>query len=168
MKKTIYFLAVAAMTLAVSCAKDNLEPGGGKETPERTARIEVSSDNGLFVPAEDGLSASLNFKTRGGEVVVAVSTNLDEWNYSLSDDSWLSVSADKHYLTLTAPLNESDKSRTTELTVTASDADDVVSSYVINVSQNWAGQPEITPSTNAVRFPAFGELASEVKIETNQ
>ncbi len=167
MKKTIYMFLAAVMALA-SCAKDNLEPTDGPKGPERKARLEVTSDNGLFVPSEDGTSAELNFKTKGGEVIVAVSTNLDEWNYSLSDDSWLSVSADKHYLTLTAPLNESDKSLATTLTVTAHDANDNEASYVINVSQNWAGQPEITPSTNAVRFPAFGELSSEVKIETNQ
>lgn len=168
MKKTIYFLAAAVMTLVASCAKDNLEPTDGPTGPERKARIEVSSDNGLFVPSVDGTAADLNFKTKGGEVVVAVSTNLDEWNYSLSDESWLSVSADKHYLTISAPLNESDAVRTVELTLTAYDSNDVTASYVINVSQNWAGQPEITPSTNSVHFPAFGELASEVKIETNQ
>lgn len=167
MKKTIYMFLAAVMALA-SCAKDNLEPTDGPKGPERKASLEVTSDNGLFVPSEDGTSADLNFKTKGGEVVVAVSTNLDEWNWSLSDDSWLSVSADKHYLTLTAPLNESDKSLATTLTVTAHDESDNEASYVINVSQNWAGQPEITPSANAVRFPAFGELSSEVKIETNQ
>lgn len=167
MKRTIYTILATALAFA-SCAKDNLEPVDGPTGPERTARIEVTSDNGLFVPAEDGTSADLNFKTKGGEVVVAVSTNLDEWTWSVSDDSWLSVSADKHYLTLSAPLNEGDAARTAELTLTAHDANDVTASYVIKVSQNWAGQPEITPSTNSVRFPAFGELASEVKIETNQ
>ena len=167
MKKTIYMFLAAVMALA-SCAKDNLEPTDGPKGPERKASLEVSSDNGLFVPSEDGTSAGLNFKTKGGEVVISVSTNLDEWTYTLSDDSWLSVSSDKHYLTLTAPLNEGDAARMAELKVTASDANEVTASYVIKVSQNWAGQPEITPETNAVRFPAFGELASEVKIETNQ
>ena len=57
MKKTIYFLAAAVMTLVASCAKDNLEPTDGPTGPERKARIEVSSDNGLFVPSADGTAA---------------------------------------------------------------------------------------------------------------
>ena len=130
--------------------------------------LEVVSDNGLFVPAEDGTSASLNFKNAGGEVVVSVSTNMENWTYDISDDSWLDVTADKHYITVSAGQNESTESRKSAITVTASDNNDNSINYVINVSQNYAGQPEITVGSNAVRFPAYGELSSEVVVETNQ
>lgn len=151
----------------VSCEnKENPEPE--KPAPSRDSRLEVVSDNGLFVPAEDGSSAALNFKNAGGEVVIAVSTNMENWTYSVSDDSWLGVSSDNHYITLSAGQNESTESRKSVVTVTASDNKDASLSYVINVSQNYAGQPEITLASNAIRFPAYGDLSSEVIVETNQ
>lgn len=110
----------------------------------------------------------MNFKNAGGEVVVSVSTNMENWAYTVSDDSWLDVTADKHYITLSAGQNESTESRKSAITVTASDNKDNSVSYVINVSQNYAGQPEITVGANSVRFPANGELSSEVVVETNQ
>lgn len=166
MKKLPYMFIAALMAFASCGNEENNEPE--KPAPSRDSRLEVVSDNGLFVPAEDGTSASLNFKNAGGEVVVSVSTNMENWTYDVSDDSWLGVTADKHYITLSAGQNESTESRKSAITVTASDNNDNSISYVINVSQNYAGQPEITVGTNAVRFPAYGELSSEVVVETNQ
>lgn len=166
MKKLPYMFIAALMAFASCGNEENNEPE--KPAPSRDSRLEVVSDNGLFVPAEDGTSASLNFKNAGGEVVVSVSTNMENWTYDISDDSWLDVTADKHYITLSAGQNESTESRKSAITVTASDNNDNSISYVINVSQNYAGQPEITVGANAVRFPAYGELSSEVVVETNQ
>ena len=166
MKKLPYMFIAALMAFASCGNEENNEPE--KPAPSRDSRLEVVSDNGLFVPAEDGTSASLNFKNAGGEVVVSVSTNMENWTYDVSDDSWLDVTADKHYITLSAGQNESTESRKSAITVTASDNNDNSISYVINVSQNYAGQPEITVGANAVRFPAYGELSSEVVVETNQ
>ena len=153
MKRTIYFLAAALLAFA-SCGKDNLEPDGPKG-PQRTARIEVTSDNGLFVQDGENASASVNFKTKGGELVINVSTNLDGWTYGCEGGDWLDIQADKHYITLSAPQNEETEQRKATLTISASDAADVKSEYVVNITQNWAGQPEINLSSNAVRFPAF-------------
>lgn len=166
MKKLPYMFIAALMAFASCGNEENNEPE--KPAPSRDSRLEVVSDNGLFVPAEDGTSASLNFKNAGGEVVVSVSTNMENWTYDMSDDSWLDVTADKHYITLSAGQNESAESRKSAITVTASDNNDNSINYVINVSQNYAGQPEITVGSNAVRFPAYGELSSEVVVETNQ
>ena len=166
MKKLPYMFIAALMAFASCGNEENNEPE--KPAPSRDSRLEVVSDNGLFVPAEDGTSASLNFKNAGGEVVVSVSTNMENWTYDISDDSWLDVTADKHYITLSAGQNESTESRKSAITVTASDNNDNSINYVINVSQNYAGQPEITVGSNAVRFPAYGELSSEVVVETNQ
>ena len=166
MKKLPYMFIAALMAFASCGNEETNEPE--KPAPSRDSRLEVVSDNGLFVPAEDGTSASLNFKNAGGEVVVSVSTNMENWTYDISDDSWLDVTADKHYITLSAGQNESTESRKSAITVTASDNNDNSISYVINVSQNYAGQPEITVGANAVRFPAYGELSSEVVVETNQ
>lgn len=166
MKKLPYMFIAALMAFASCGNEENNEPE--KPAPSRDSRLEVVSDNGLFVPAEDGTSASLNFKNAGGEVVVSVSTNMENWTYDISDDSWLDVTADKHYITLSAGQNESAESRKSAITVTASDNNDNSINYVINVSQNYAGQPEITVGSNAVRFPAYGELSSEVVVETNQ
>lgn len=166
MKKLPYMFIAALMAFASCGNEETNEPD--KPAPSRDSRLEVVSDNGLFVPAEDGTSASLNFKNAGGEVVVSVSTNMENWTYDVSDDSWLDVTADKHYITLSAGQNESAESRKSAITVTASDNNDNSLSYVINVSQNYAGQPEITVGANAVRFPACGELSSEVVVETNQ
>lgn len=166
MKKLPYMFIAALMAFASCGNEENNEPE--KPAPSRDSRLEVVSDNGLFVPAEDGTSASLNFKNAGGEVVVSVSTNMENWTYDISDDSWLDVTADKHYITLSAGQNESTESRKSAITVTASDNNDNSISYVINVSQNYAGQPEITVGANAVHFPAYGELSSEVVVETNQ
>lgn len=166
MKKLPYMFIAALMAFASCGNEENNEPE--KPAPSRDSRLEVVSDNGLFVPAEDGTSASLNFKNAGGEVVVSVSTNMENWTYDISDDSWLDVTADKHYITLSAGQNESTESRKSAITVTASDNNDNSINYVINVSQNYAGQPEITVGANAVRFPACGELSSEAVVETNQ
>lgn len=166
MKKLPYMFIAALMAFASCGNEETNEPD--KPAPSRDSRLEVVSDNGLFVPAEDGSSASLNFKNAGGEVVVSVSTNMENWTYDVSDDSWLDVTADKHYITLSAGQNESTESRKSAITVTASDNNDNSISYVINVSQNYAGQPEIMVGANAVRFPAYGELSSEVVVETNQ
>ena len=166
MKKLPYMFIAALMAFASCGNEENNEPD--KPAPSRDSRLEVVSDNGLFVPAEDGASASLNFKNAGGEVVVSVSTNMENWVYDVSDDSWLDVTADKHYITLSAGQNESAESRKSAITVTASDNNDNSLSYVINVSQNYAGQPEITVGSNAVRFPAYGKLSSEVVVKTNQ
>lgn len=159
---------ILAALAAFSSCKDNETPEPEPEKPSRDSRLEVVSDNGLFVPESDGVSASLNFKNAGGEVVVSVSTNMENWTYSVSDDSWLDVSSDKHYLTLSAGRNESAESRKSAVTVTAADNNDNTVSYVINVSQNYAGQPEIALASNSVRFPAAGELSSVVAVETNQ
>ena len=166
MKKLPYMFIAVLMAFASCGNEENNEPE--KPAPSRDSRLEVVSDNGLFVHAEDGTSASLNFKNAGGEVVVSVSTNMENWTYDISDDSWLDVTADKHYITLSAGQNESAESRKSAITVTASDNNDNSLNYVINVSQNYAGQPEITVGSNAVRFPAYGELSSEVVVETNQ
>lgn len=166
MKKTLYFLAAALLAFA-SCGKDDLEPDGGPKGPQRTARIEVSSDNGLFVQDGENASASVNFKTKGGELVINVSTNLDGWTYDCAGGDWLDIQADKHFITLSAPLNEETEQRKATLTISATDAADAKSEYVVNITQNWAGQPEISLSSNAVRFPAFGELSSEVTLETS-
>lgn len=150
----------------VSCGQE--ETKTEDNGPQREARLEVTSDNGLFVAAEDGASADINFKNAGGEVMVAVSTNLDDWTYTCSDESWLEVTADKHFITLSTDLNESTDKRTSVLTITAFDEAENTKEYVVNISQNYAGQPEITVSSNAVRFPAAGELSSEITVETNQ
>lgn len=166
MKKLSYILLTAAALFAAACGKD-LDPNQDGDGPERTARLEVTSDNGLFVPSEDNTSANVNFKNAGGELVIAVSTNLDEWTASLSDDSWLDLKSDKHYITLSADRNESTEPLASVLTITAYDANDVTESYVVNISQNYAGQPEITVSSNTVRFPAYGELSTVLNVETN-
>ena len=166
MKKLSYILLTAAALFAAACNKD-LDPNQDGDGPERTARLEVTSDNGLFVPSEDNTSANVNFKNAGGELVIAVSTNLDGWTASLSDDSWLDLKSDKHYITLSADRNESTEALATVLTITAYDSNDVTENYVVNISQNYAGQPEITVSSNTVRFPAYGELSTVLNVETN-
>lgn len=166
MKKLSYILLTAAALFAAACNKD-LDPNQDGDGPERTARLEVTSDNGLFVPSEDNTSATVNFKNAGGELVIAVSTNLDGWTASLSDDSWLDLKSDKHYITLSADRNESTEALASVLTITAYDANDVTENYVVNISQNYAGQPEITVASNTVRFPAYGELSTVLNVETN-
>ena len=166
MKKILYFLA-AALVAFTSCGKDNLDPGNETDDPQRTPRLEVTSDNGLFVQEGESASASVNFKTKGGEVIINVSTNLDGWTYECAGGEWLNIEADKHFITLSAPLNEETSQRKATLTIVASASADAKSEYVVNITQNWTGQPEINLSANAVRFPAFGDLSSEIKLETS-
>ena len=71
MKRLSYMFLAALMAFA-SCGKEE-NPEPEKPAPARDARLEVVSDNGLFLPSENGESASLNFKNAGGEVTVAVS-----------------------------------------------------------------------------------------------
>lgn len=166
MKKILYFLTAALVALT-SCSKENIDPDNGSDGPQRTPRLEVTSDNGLFVQDGESASASVNFKTKGGELIINVSTNLDGWTYECAGGEWLNIESDKHFITLSAPLNEETAQRKATLTIVASDAADVKSEYVVNITQNWAGQPEINLSANAVRFPAFGELSSEIALETS-
>ena len=108
MKRYIYIFM--AMVLALSCGKEP-EP---VEPPVSEGRVtlQVTSDSRQLESAEDGLSGSVKFKTRGGSLTLDVLTNQDEWTYETEGADWLDIESDDYFLILDAERNTSDALRT--------------------------------------------------------
>lgn len=164
MKKILYFLLLS--TFAFTACSDDTTADEQPQLPERVT-LQVDSEDGLFLTDESGDKASIRFKTSGGEVVVNVTTNQEQWTYTNSNAGWLTATADNHFLTLKADRNIGDSSPQSTVVITAGSGD-AQKSYTLEVSQNNYGDPELTLGSSAVRMPAVGVLQQEVSLETNQ
>lgn len=160
-----YLLIILAICLAVSCGKEP-EPIVPPVSEGRVT-LAVTAESHLFTPDQDGTSADVHFKTKGGSVAMDVITNQDEWTYETENADWLEVVSDKYFLTLTADANASDSARTATIVIKAGDGDDEVS-FTVEVSQNHPGTPEISLSQNSLHVKAHTSLVSEIEVETNQ
>lgn len=155
----------AAMLAAFACVKQEL-PGEPPVSPGRVT-LQVSSDSPRLEMAEDGKAGEVLFKSKGGDVVLDVLTNQDEWDYEIEGGDWLEVEADDYFLYLSAEANKSDKSNSATVVITASGEQQSVS-VTLTVTQNHAGVPEISLAENLMHFKAHTGLTGQVAVDTNQ
>lgn len=163
MKRYIYIFM--AMALALSCGKEP-EP---VEPPVSEGRVtlQVTSDSRQLESAEDGLSGSVKFKTRGGSLTLDVLTNQDEWTYETEGADWLDIESDDYFLILDAERNASDALRTATVRIFAGEAEKR-QTYTLEVTQNHQGIPEVSLAENNLRVKATTGLVNTIEIETNQ
>ena len=98
LKNILYCLALSTAMAACVKGGDPLKP----LPSEGRVTLEVYSDNPLLEMDESGDAGQVAFKTRGGSVIMDVLTNQGEWKYEAEDSDWLEVSADRHFLTISA------------------------------------------------------------------
>lgn len=127
---TSLFVGLAAMASAISCSET---------TKEETADILVISKENVAFPMG------------GGTAKIAVAS-ISEWQYSISDPSWVSAENSGESLTLTVPENTSGAERKAKVTLSSA-----TSSKDIEITQSWSGAiPNLT-----VNAPESIELDSE-------
>ncbi len=151
------------MLLALaSCTKETItvhNPVPGKNDKDIVAELNVGSRNTLF-ESEDGKSATVSFKSIGGEVVINVNTNV-EWDYKITGDGFLEAAkvekADQ--LVLSCDANNEEKKLSASVDITAGDK-----SVSVAVTQNAYGTLEITASRNNFLIPAVGELTASFEV----
>lgn len=163
MKRYIYFIAAIIALCACGKTPQPVEP----PVSEGRVTLEVYSDSRLLDMSQDGLAGNVHFKTKGGSLMVDVLTNQDEWTYEVDGGDWLDVSADEYFLYLEAGRNESDKSGSATIVITAGEGEKAVS-VTLTVTQNHAGVPEISLADNELRVKAYTGLVNEIEVDTNQ
>ncbi len=165
LRKMIY--CAALMLGAVACGE---EPQVEIVPPVSEGRLtlEVSSESPLVTMAESGAEGDVLFRSRGGEVLVDVVTNQQEWSYDVASGSeWLNVKSNNFYLTLSAEPNTTDSTRTAEIIIRTNKGSEEAC-VELRVKQNHAGVPEIALGSNNVRIKAHTELSHTIGVESNQ
>ena len=162
MKKHLYIFTV--VLAAVSCVKgpEIIE----EQLHEGQVTLQVSSECRQLEMSQDGRNGNVQFKTKGGAVILDVLTNQEEWTYETSGEDWLKLSADEYFLTLEADRNTAQEQRTATVIIKASN-DSHEASVTLTVTQNHSGQPEISVEQNSLNFKAGVELRNTVEVETN-
>lgn len=163
MKRYIYLLAAIIAVCACGKTPQPVEP----PVSEGRVTLEVYSDSRLLEMDKDGLTGKVHFKTKGGALMVDVLTNQDEWTYEVDGGDWLDVSADEYFLYLEAARNESDKSGSATIVISAGEGEKAVS-VTLTVTQNHKGVPEISLADNDLRVKAYTGLVNEIEVDTNQ
>ena len=85
MKRFYHILTLALLVCAISCNSTSLDELVAEQESAGQISLKVSSENPLLVVNEEGTEGSINFKTRGGEVLVDVITNQEEKNRHLQN-----------------------------------------------------------------------------------
>lgn len=155
---------LAALIAVYSCGKTP-QPTD-QPVSEGRVTLEVSSDSRLLDMSEDGVAGDVLFKSKGGALAIDVLTNQDEWTYETSGEEWLDVRSDKYFLYLEADRNESAKSNTATIIISASNEKEKVS-VTLTVSQNHSGVPEISLGQNDLRVKAHTGLENRIPVDTN-
>lgn len=149
-------LLVALFTACSQTDIDNTPPQS-----EGRVQLEVSSESGLFATI-DGVP-TIGFKSRGGELVLDVVTNVEEWNYDVEGD-WLTTSKDDYFLYVSADANSSDVNREAVISIVANDGRRGAECR-ITVRQNGAGTPEVSLDKSEHNFKAHTELQYTIGVE---
>lgn len=148
-----------AALIAVACSDTPID-----STPpqsEGRVQLDVSSSSGLYAIIDN--VPTIGFKSRGGELVLDVVTNVDEWNYDVEAD-WLTTSKDDYFLYVSAAANTSDESREAVITIVANDGYRGAECRV-TVRQNGAGVAEISLLDVEHNFKAHTELQYVVGVD---
>lgn len=114
--------------------------------------------------AVDGQHGEALFRSRGGEVVLRVTTNQDSWTFDTPQADWLTVAMNElDELRLTATTNTTTEIRSVTVTLRTGSEENRATATV-SVSQNALGTLEIEASQNDVDLPACGETSVELDI----
>lgn len=166
MKNSRIIFALFAALCTVGCGEDvpdNITP----VTSEGRVTLEVSSESSMVTMNESGSAGDVLFLTRGGEIAIEVLTNQEEWAYEAVDAEWLTISADKYYLTLTASENKDKDSRTATVVIRAS-LGEQNAAVELHITQNHSGVAEIYLADDKLRFEAHTNLNKSIAVECNQ
>lgn len=159
--RTLRYITLALLaTLFVACNETEID----NTPPQSDGRIQldVTSDSNLFANGED--ESTISFKSRGGELVLDVVTNVEEWNYNV-EGAWLTASKDDHFLYVSADANSAEESREAVIEIAATDGQRGVNCRIA-VRQNGAGTPEVSLVTAEHNFKAHTDLEYVVGVET--
>lgn len=159
-------MVVAAVALFSAACGDNPDVTIDLPVSEGRTTINLSSDSELFSSDSETGDASIQFKTRGGDVVVDVVTNASSWSYTVEGGEWLTLSSDDYFLYVVANENDTDAARSATIRITAVYGERMTEK-LLHVTQHQSGQPEITLSLDEYNFEAHRELSIEVDVETN-
>ncbi len=158
--RTLRYITLALLaTLFVACNETEID-----NTPPQSdgrVQLDVTSDSNLFANGEDG--STISFKSRGGELVLDVVTNVEEWNYNV-EGAWLTASKDDHFLYVSADANSAEESREAVIEIAATDGQRGVNCRIA-VRQNGAGTPEVSLVTAEHNFKAHTDLEYVVGVE---
>ena len=158
--RTLRYITLALLaTLFVACNETEID-----NTPPQSdgrVQLDVTSDSNLFANGED--ESTISFKSRGGELVLDVVTNVEEWNYNV-EGAWLTASKDDHFLYVSADANSAEESREAVIEIVANDGQRGVNCRIA-VRQNGAGTPEVSLVTAEHNFKAHTDLEYVVGVE---
>lgn len=158
--RTLRYITLALLaTLFVACNETEID-----NTPPQSdgrVQLDVTSDSNLFANGED--ESTISFKSRGGELVLDVVTNVEEWNYNV-EGAWLTASKDDHFLYVSADANSAEESREAVIEIAATDGQRGVNCRIA-VRQNGAGTPEVSLVTAEHNFKAHTDLEYVVGVE---
>lgn len=155
-----------AIIVASACSK---EPDVEVTPPASEGRLNISlsSESTLLEPTEDGAGGAVTFRARGGECVVDVVTNGDSWSYTTTDGDWLTVSADKYFLTISATANNAAERRTATITITATDDSERTATATLSISQAGTASSDIALAVADHNFEAHTALTTTVGVESS-
>lgn len=152
-----FMLLVATLAACSQTEIDSRPPQS-----EGRVQLDVSSESKLF--SNEGDEPAINFKSRGGELVLDVVTNVGEWNYEVVGE-WLTISKDDYFLYVSADANGEVDSREAKITIVANDGRRG-STYTIAVKQNGVGTPEVSLLAAEHNFKAHTELEYTIGVES--
>ena len=158
--RTLRYIAFAMLaTLFVACNETEID----NRPPQSDGRIQldVTSDSALFSNGED--ESTISFKSRGGELVLDVVTNVEEWNYNV-EGAWLTASKDDHFLYVSADTNSAEESREAVIEIAATDGQRGANCRIA-VRQNGTGTPEVSLVAAEHNFKAHTDLEYVVGVE---
>lgn len=158
--RTLRYITLALLaTHFVACNETEID----NTPPQSDGRIQldVTSDSNLFANGED--ESTISFKSRGGELVLDVVTNVEEWNYNV-EGAWLTASKDDHFLYVSADANSAEESREAVIEIAATDGQRGVNCRIA-VRQNGAGTPEVSLVVAEHNFKAHTDLEYLVDVE---
>ncbi len=150
-----------ALLVALFAACSQTEIDNTPPQSEGRVQLDVSSESGLFATI-DGVP-TIGFKSRGGELLLDVVTNVGEWNYEV-DAEWLTLSKDDYFLYVSAEANTSAESRQAVITIVANDGQRGAECRV-TVRQNGAGTPELSLAIAEHNFEAHTNLQHTIGVD---
>lgn len=163
--KSMRYIAMMVAALLMAACNDTQEIDNTPPASAGRISLETASESPLYTLDEESGEASVRFKSRGGDLVIDVVTNAEEWSYT-TDAEWLELSADDYFLYVAASENRGDAARSATITLRAGEAEREAL-CTLRVTQNYSGQPEISVTTDSYNFKAHTELERVIEVESN-
>lgn len=167
MKKIFFSLLVYCIALC-SCEKNTITYTYPEvpQSPEGMATLTISSKNKLYT-AKDEHTGDVTFRSRGGQLVLNVNTNQENWAYDAAGATWLTLEKNElDELHIVAEANMELEGREAIITLRAGGEEDAsAATATVNVSQNAFGTLEIGSVPDTALIPARGNTVAEFLID---